>query len=289
MTWKSDLRAEFDVVVQHLTEDLKQGGLSSLPSKMVGNLEPSNEIQLNNNKDSHTSSMISSWLQASTLQRQQAERTPLPSNVGTSQAFNNSLQGLLVNSSMTSTPSQSIKQSTAEQTGDQNPNISLASQLFQELGKTLQTTRESVLPDLSRININSGSSSILSSLASQGVQRSVNPLRWLTSPLMAGLGWLFGKGDDEETATPPLANLPRRMSIDAGYDRRENQLIAIAGSAGGLSRPAVAESSTIQPNITIQVNALDTRSFADHSNEIAQALRKAMLESHSINDMLAEL
>jgi hypothetical protein len=48
--------------------------------------------------------------------------------------------------------------------------------------------------------------------------------------------------------------------------------------------PAVAG-----PQISIQVNALDSRSFMDHSNEIAAAVRAAMLNMHSVNDVVSDL
>ena len=43
------------------------------------------------------------------------------------------------------------------------------------------------------------------------------------------------------------------------------------------------------PQISIQVNALDSRSFMDHSDEIAQAVRQAMLNSHSLNDVVNDI
>lgn len=43
------------------------------------------------------------------------------------------------------------------------------------------------------------------------------------------------------------------------------------------------------PQITIQVQAMDSRSFQDHSAEIAQAVREAMLNSHALNDVVNEL
>ena len=43
--------------------------------------------------------------------------------------------------------------------------------------------------------------------------------------------------------------------------------------------------STVQ----IQVQAMDSRSFLDHSQEIARAVREAMLNMHSINDVVNDL
>jgi hypothetical protein len=40
--------------------------------------------------------------------------------------------------------------------------------------------------------------------------------------------------------------------------------------------------------IVIQVQTIDSRSFLDHSNEIASAVRQALLNSHPLGDVLAE-
>ena len=43
------------------------------------------------------------------------------------------------------------------------------------------------------------------------------------------------------------------------------------------------------PQVTIQVSAMDSRSFLDHSQDIAQAVRDAMLNMHSINDVISDI
>ncbi len=50
--------------------------------------------------------------------------------------------------------------------------------------------------------------------------------------------------------------------------------------------PAPAPSST---QVTVQVQAMDSRSFMDRSHDIAQAVREAMLNMHSINDVVNDL
>lgn len=42
------------------------------------------------------------------------------------------------------------------------------------------------------------------------------------------------------------------------------------------------------PQINIHVSALDSKSFLDRSDEIADAVRSAVLRSHSLSDALAE-
>ncbi len=42
-------------------------------------------------------------------------------------------------------------------------------------------------------------------------------------------------------------------------------------------------------NVTVEVRALDSRSFLEHSEDIARAVREAMLHSHALNDVVSEL
>lgn len=42
-------------------------------------------------------------------------------------------------------------------------------------------------------------------------------------------------------------------------------------------------------HVTVQVQAIDSRSFMDHSEEIARAVREAMLHSHALNDVVVDL
>jgi len=43
------------------------------------------------------------------------------------------------------------------------------------------------------------------------------------------------------------------------------------------------------PQITVQVQTMDARSFLDNSDQIAQAVRGAMLNLSAINDVVNEL
>jgi hypothetical protein len=43
------------------------------------------------------------------------------------------------------------------------------------------------------------------------------------------------------------------------------------------------------PSITVQVQAMDSRSFLDHSDDIARAVREAILNSHSLGDVVSEI
>jgi len=58
-------------------------------------------------------------------------------------------------------------------------------------------------------------------------------------------------------------------------------------AAGG--QTAGQGSSSAGQQITVQVQAIDSQSFLDHSDEIAQAVRQAMLNMNSINDVVTDL
>jgi hypothetical protein len=53
------------------------------------------------------------------------------------------------------------------------------------------------------------------------------------------------------------------------------------------SGPAAAQVAA--PQVTVNVQAMDSRSFMDNADNIARAVREAMLNSHAINDLVAEL
>jgi hypothetical protein len=50
-----------------------------------------------------------------------------------------------------------------------------------------------------------------------------------------------------------------------------------------------SSSSNSQQQIVVQVQAMDSQSFLDHSHDIAQAVRQAMLNSHPVNDVIMDL
>jgi hypothetical protein len=113
-------------------------------------------------------------------------------------------------------------------------------------------------------------------------------------PVVTGLLKLFG-GDDGKPREPEYApipfSLPDQVSVEAGLasDRSFTGIgYAANGGVRGLnsSRPNAPSSS--QP-IQINVQAMDSRSFVDHSDENARAVREALLQSHSLNDVIADL
>jgi hypothetical protein len=108
---------------------------------------------------------------------------------------------------------------------------------------------------------------------------------------------LFGGGDGGSEPTLTKYIMPSSLNFEAAengsglsdvdYDQmgmaRAYGAPRQAGSAGNSSSGAYA------PQITVNVQAMDSRSFLDRSTEIAAAVRNAMLNSNSINDVVNEL
>jgi hypothetical protein len=67
---------------------------------------------------------------------------------------------------------------------------------------------------------------------------------------------------------------------------------ASSSSPASSASPASAAASppaSAASQITVNVQAMDAQSFLDHSSDIAQAVRNAMLNMSSINDVVSDL
>lgn len=133
-------------------------------------------------------------------------------------------------------------------------------------------------------------------------------------PLIGGLLGLFGGGGSQ--STPPVRyQMPAPISFtsaDTGgglaamdYDQmglpRLYDPTASTGSAGTgtqatgasgsqpQSGPNTQASTASSPQITVSVQAMDAQSFMDYSGQIASAVRSAMLNSNSLNDVVNDL
>ncbi|MBZ5603327.1 MAG: hypothetical protein LAO79_13585 [Acidobacteriia bacterium] len=104
-------------------------------------------------------------------------------------------------------------------------------------------------------------------------------------PLVSGLVGLFGGGGSSEPL-PALAPYvaPPSVNVNAGISGSVSGVFATDNAAGGAARPVPAAT-----NVTVQVQALDSQSFLDHSQDIAMAVRQAMLESSTLNDVIREV
>lgn len=105
------------------------------------------------------------------------------------------------------------------------------------------------------------------------------------SPLISGLIGLFGGGGGSQTTTITPSMQPLPVNLTAGFTG------SAAGGAAGVdfgegNQPRQTTAAGAQQLITVQVQAMDSQSFLDRSNDIAAAVRKAMLETSALNDVI---
>jgi hypothetical protein len=125
-------------------------------------------------------------------------------------------------------------------------------------------------------------------------------------PLAKAIIGLFTGGSQE--APPPLERyaLPPSLQFEAadgagpgilGADYGQNGL-ARAQVPEPVGAPGTYDAGAVETTggntggttlVTVQVNAMDSRSFLDHKEEIARAVREAMLNMHSLNDVVSDL
>ncbi|MBM3734874.1 MAG: hypothetical protein FJW39_03735 [Acidobacteria bacterium] len=110
--------------------------------------------------------------------------------------------------------------------------------------------------------------------------------RFALAPLAAGIAKLFDRGGKQTEVELPQFRAPLPVRLDAGLTA-DGGLTGIDYGADGL--PRVAGRPPQQTPVTINVQAMDSRSFLDHSGEIARAVREAMLNMHSLNDVVNDL
>lgn len=147
----------------------------------------------------------------------------------------------------------------------------------------------------------SGGGDILSSVASSVLKSGFG-----LAPVVTGLLSLFGGGDQSVPAPLVKYALPPTVSFQAAesgsgvtgmdYDQSGMPRVYGGGSTGSspanpgtYTPPAAGDGTRQSPQITVNVQAMDARSFLDRSNDIAMAVRDAMLNMNAINDVVNEL
>jgi hypothetical protein len=109
------------------------------------------------------------------------------------------------------------------------------------------------------------------------------------SPLIGGLVSLFGGKKESEPL--PIVPAVRPESIRLQRAVTEMGLQPFDYGQSGQVRIIAPETTapSIAPQITVQVQAMDSQSFLDHRTDIARAVREALLESLRLNDVIAEM
>ena len=105
------------------------------------------------------------------------------------------------------------------------------------------------------------------------------------------LGTKVGNGTTSGSAT---SHFPVSHSLSTGNPafHATNQTAPSArgfATVGRVSASSTGSTQTVGHQVHIHVSALDTQSFLDRSSHIAQAVKSAILQSSSLNDVIAEL
>jgi hypothetical protein len=109
----------------------------------------------------------------------------------------------------------------------------------------------------------------------------------ILSPIISGLLNLFGGHSASQQPAFTAFTMPAPIHLDTTFSGGPQQ--QTAPSAQGRESSYGGSPPVSAPSIQIQVNAIDSRSFLDHSDQIAQAVRQALLNSHSLADVIAEI
>ena len=108
-------------------------------------------------------------------------------------------------------------------------------------------------------------------------------------PLVSALVGVFKRDKPEP---PPLQTytLPPSIQFQGAWPAGGSQgIVGVDYGQDGLPRAVTPGTQNHAPSVTVQVQAMDSRSFMDHSDEIARAVREALLNAHSLGDVMSEL
>lgn len=157
--------------------------------------------------------------------------------------------------------------------GDLATSLSQAGQQIAQLQAAYQQQAALIQANTQAIQGNTSAQSGRSSLSTAGgVASSMFGGLGLLSPLISGIAGLFGGGSSAPNPLP-IYTPPPPVSISGTLNS--------AAPSGG--------SQTPPQQVTVNVNALDSQSFMDHSDDIANAVREAMLNLHPINGVVTSL
>jgi hypothetical protein len=105
------------------------------------------------------------------------------------------------------------------------------------------------------------------------------------SPIISSLLSLFGGSSTPSGSVQTPFLLPPPVDYRAGLTGT-GQVTAVDSGQNGQVR---TQSASVAPQVTVQVNAMDSKSFLDHSDDIANAVKSALLNSHSLSDVIGDL
>jgi hypothetical protein len=109
-------------------------------------------------------------------------------------------------------------------------------------------------------------------------------------PLVSTIVGLFKGSKTEDLPILPTYTPPPAVNFAGAAPPQGGQpILAVDYGQDGRPRTMPATAPFFAPSVTVQVQAMDSRSFLDHSDDIAQAVREAILNAHSLSDVVNEL
>jgi hypothetical protein len=126
------------------------------------------------------------------------------------------------------------------------------------------------------------------------------PIRVEAALDRTGDTYLVDRGRGDEIRRLPVLNPQRsepaqRPMVDVplealGLSTSDGWQAGVRGATINGSRRVTGElAAPSAPQITVNVQAMDSRSFLDRREDIARAVREAMLQSHGVNDVVNDL
>lgn len=110
-----------------------------------------------------------------------------------------------------------------------------------------------------------------------GVSKAVG---WL-NPLVGGLLGLFGSREQAAEAGPVKAQRPAGIHYEAGFAGAGGELVEIDRDEKGQARAAAQA-----PQVVVNIEAVDSQSFLDRTPQIAEAVKRALLESEGLGRLM---
>jgi hypothetical protein len=217
---------------------------------------------------------------------------------------------------MASTTQDKLYETFVAVSGQQDSNLGGTLDSGEEIAASLSDTVKQLgqLQGSTEAQPASGNSSSSASTTSGG---GITPEAIVTTVLESGLGMvplvvgLLGLFESGGTAAPPPTlekyAMPDRLYFEgadtgsdvsgADYDQMGMPRTSSAAPSGASAQASTmaapgssgSPASAPAPQITVNVQAMDSQSFLDHRSEIARAVRDAMLNSNSINDVVNDL
>src|SRR5215472_13433065 len=175
---------------------------------------------------------------------------------------------------------------------DLNTALSQAAQEISQLRTAWQQQETLIAANTNAIQGNGGSGQSGSGAASGVLSSIFGGALGIFSPVAKGILGLFGLRGSSAPAPLPVYVPPPPVSI-SGIVRStsgDSGTVAVAGpTPTPVSQSANVSQPTAPSQVTVNINAMDSQSFLDRSNDIASAGRLAMLNLHPINDVVADL